>query len=360
MIAQSLLADGDLLIENNHDNKEYRPLFRQPAAARFHGARAATIRSTPSMLPACRSSYYRRYAVGGFPASLVVICLIGALVALAVFDLADAVAGRNAALFTWAAICFTVPFVPAGWLIYPDTVGALIVAWASLWIWKPVDARLSTSLWRGVALAALPWFHTKFIMFLAIFAAALAFQLRRHLRALMVMSAPIALSLAGWLWFFYVIYGIVDPQAPYGDYMLQLHSKNIPRSLLGLLFDQSSGFVVYSPVYLTRRLAAAGSWFAAAICGISGSCFSPRRWRSSGAPRGCHMVGRVERAGAFSRAADPLPGADDRGRRRGRSFRLGSSALRRLRDGEHRHRVHGGHPARAGSSTAIRTVTRGC
>jgi hypothetical protein len=249
MIAQSLLADGDLLIENNHDNREYRTFFGSPLRPDFM-VRGRDNQIYSIHAPGLSVLLLPAYAVGGFPASLVVICLIGALVALAVFDLSDAVAGRNAALFTWAAICFTVPFVPAGWLIYPDTVGALIVAWASLWIWKPVDARLSTSLWRGAALAALPWFHTKFVIFLAIFAAALAFQLRRHLRALVVMGAPIALSLAGWLWFFYVIYGVFDPQAPYGDYMLQLHAKNIPRSLLGLLFDQKFGLLVYSPVYL--------------------------------------------------------------------------------------------------------------
>ena len=77
-------------------------------------------------------------------------------------------------MVTWAAVCLTVPFVPHGWLIFPEMPGALIVAWARLWLWQAVDQRrTSVWIWRGVALASLPWLHTKFVVFLAIFCAAL-------------------------------------------------------------------------------------------------------------------------------------------------------------------------------------------
>jgi hypothetical protein len=256
MIAQSLLVDGDLLIENNHQNKEYRPFFGSPLRPDFM-VRGKDNQIYSIHAPGLSVLLLPAYAVGGFPASLIVICLIGGLLAVAIFDLADAVAGRRAALFTWVAMCFTVPIVPGAWLIYPDTVGALIVAWAALWVWKPADPRVSTSLWRGAALATLPWYHTKFVVFLVIFGGALAFRLRGHIRPLVAMSVPIVISLAGWLWYFYAIYGIVSPYAPYGDYMLQFHPKNIPRSLLGLLFDQKFGMLVYSPVYLATI---GGTW----------------------------------------------------------------------------------------------------
>src|SRR5262245_37953355 len=222
MISQSLLADGDLLIENNHDNKEYRSFFGGALRPDF------MVRGKNGLIysihaPGLSVVILPAYAVAGYAGSLVVVCLMAALMALAVFDLADAVAGRRAALFTWAAICFTVPFVPAAWLIYPDTAGALVVAWAALWIWKPPAAKSATWFWRGVALALLPWLHTKFVVFLGLFAATLAVQLRHHVRALAAMSAPIALSLAAWLWYFYAIYGVFDPQAPYGVYTLQVH-----------------------------------------------------------------------------------------------------------------------------------------
>jgi hypothetical protein len=54
------------------------------------------------------------------------------------------------------------------------------------------------------------------------------------------------------------MYGVINPEAPYGGYTrLYVLNVNIPRSLLGLLFDQKFGLLVYSPVYW---LAAAGCW----------------------------------------------------------------------------------------------------
>jgi hypothetical protein len=70
---------------------------------------------------------------------------------------------------------------------------------------------------------------------------------------------PIALSLALWMYFFYAIYGVFDPQAPYGGSVAGLLLQNIPRGTLGLLFDQKFGLLVYSPIYV---FAACGFWLA--------------------------------------------------------------------------------------------------
>ncbi len=110
---------------------------------------------------------------------------------------------------------------------------------------------------RG-ALALLPWLHTKFVIFLAVFGGAVLFQLRRRPRAAAAFAAPIAASVASWLAFFYVIYGTFNPEAPYGDYTrIFVLMRNVPRGLLGLLFDQKFGLLVYAPVYL---FAAGGTW----------------------------------------------------------------------------------------------------
>jgi hypothetical protein len=257
MIAQSLITDGDLLIENNHQRKEYLPFFggelRPDFMVRGKNGQIYSIHSpglSVLLLPA--------FALTGYPGALVIVCLLAALTALAVFDLADAIAGRSAALFAWAATCLTVPFLPTAWLIYPEIAGALVSAWALRWIWNRSEPRTTTWLWRGVALAALPWLHTKFVVLLGVFGAALAWQLRGRLRALIALAAPVALSVAAWLWYFYLLYGVFDPQVPYGAYMPQVHARNIPRGLLGILFDQKFGVLVYSPIYL----AAIGGWWA--------------------------------------------------------------------------------------------------
>src|SRR5206468_3293545 len=104
-------------------------------------------------------------------------CLISALTALAVFDLAFALAGARAALVAWAAVCLTVPFIPQSWLIFPEAPGALIVAWSVLWLVETVPRSTAIWMWRGMVLGFLPWLHTKFVVLLALFGAALAIRL---------------------------------------------------------------------------------------------------------------------------------------------------------------------------------------
>jgi hypothetical protein len=92
------------------------------------------------------------------------------------------------------------------------------------------------------------------------FAAAFVLRLRRNPRAVASFVAPNAILGALWLYSFYVLYGTMDPQAPYGTYPDQfVLFENIPRGMLGLLFDQKFGLLFYSPVYV---LSAVGAWFA--------------------------------------------------------------------------------------------------
>ncbi len=257
IISQSLLADGDLRIENNHQRGEYRQFFGGNLRPDFlrRGQNGAIYSIHAPGLPVV---VLPAYAAAGYRGVVLFMCLIAALAAMAIFDLAEAVAGRRAAFFAWAAVCLTVPFVPHGWLVFPETPGALVVAWAALWLWQPVEQRLSTWVWRGFALGLLVWLHTKFAIFLALFAAALLVRLWRRPKAVAAFSVPIALCVAGWLYFFYAIYGVIDPEAPYGDYTRTfVLLRNIPRGLLGLLLDQKFGLLFYSPIYL---LALPGAW----------------------------------------------------------------------------------------------------
>jgi len=257
IIAQSLLADGDLQIENNHQRGEYRRFFGANLRPDFlrRGQNGAIYSVHAPGLPVM---VLPAYAAAGYRGVVLFMCLIAALAALAVFDVAAAVAGRLAALIAWAAVCLTVPFLPHGWLVFPETPGALVVGWAALWVWRPTEQRSITWMWRGLALGCLVWLHTKFVIFLAIFAAALVLRLWRRPKAIAWFCAPIVLSVAGWLYFFYAVYGVIDPEAPYGDYTRTfVLLRNIPRGLLGLLFDQKFGLLFYSPIYL---LALPGLW----------------------------------------------------------------------------------------------------
>jgi hypothetical protein len=257
IITQSLLADGDLKIENNHVQEDYRSYFGGRLRPDFlRRGQDGAIYSIHA--PGLSVLLMPVFAAAGYPGAVVFLCLVAALTALAIFDLASGLAGPRVAWITWAAVCLTVPFVPHSWLIFPEMPGALIVAWAVLWIWHAPSTRTSGWVWRGVALASLVWLHTKFVVFLAIFCAAFLVRLWGRWRSLVALYAPIAVSSAAWLLFFYVLYGEINPEAPYGDYTrVYVLAKNIPRGVLGLLVDQKFGLLFYAPAYL---FAAGGCW----------------------------------------------------------------------------------------------------
>jgi hypothetical protein len=257
IIAQSLLADGDVQIENNHRAAEYRRFFngelrpdylRRGVNGQIYSIHAPGLAFL--MLPA--------YAVAGYSGAVVFLCLLAALAARAVFDLAESLAGRGPALVAWLGVCLTIPFVPYSWLVFPEIAGALAVAWAALWLWQPAEQRPSIWIWRGMVLGYLPWLHTKFLVFLAAFAAGLLLRLWKRPRVALAFGAPVAASLVVWLLFFYSIYGEFNPGAPYGNYANQhIMISNIPRGVLGLMVDQKFGLLFYSPIYL---FAVAGCW----------------------------------------------------------------------------------------------------
>lgn len=259
VITHSLLTDGDLQIENNHLERDYQAFWAGPPLRPDYMKRGLNGQIYSIHAPGLSALVLPAYAAAGYGGVVAFLCLLAALTALAIFDLAYAIAGARAAMIAFAGVALTVPFLPHGWLVYPEIPGALIVAWASLWIWKGSDTtgigRLAI---RGALLAALPWLHTKFIIFVAVFGGAMLFQLRRRPRAAAAFAAPVAVSVASWLMFFYVIYGTFNPEAPYGDYpRLFVLMRNIPRGLLGILFDQKFGLLIYAPVYLA---AVGGTW----------------------------------------------------------------------------------------------------
>ena len=274
IITQSLLADRDLDIANNHAQRDYRRFFRGELRPDFlrRGLHEEIYSIHAPGLPAI---LLPAYAVAGAHGAVVLIAILAALTSVAIFDAALAAAGPAAAQVTWLATGFTVPFIPHAWLIYPEIPGALVVAWAVRRWWtvrlKPdttavrrvrLQADLFTTVGRtalyGLALAALPWLHTKFVIFLAIFTLVDVVRLWPRVRAIVALLAPIALSCAAWLYSFHRMYGVIDPEAPYGSYTRTfVLAKNIPRGALGLLVDQKFGLLVYSPIY---ALAIVGFW----------------------------------------------------------------------------------------------------
>lgn len=258
VISHSLLADHDLQIENNHTRGDYRAFFggtlRPDYLQRGLNEAIYSIHA-----PGLSALLLPGYAVAGAKGAVMTAALIAALAATAVFGLGVQLAGMGGGWIIWAFVCLTVPFVPHAWALYPEIAGAAIVAWSLLW-WAANDGDEGRVrwFWRGLGLSVLPWLHTKFSVLLAGFVVMFVWKLRARWRSALAMLTPVAIVGVTWLGFFYLVYGSLDPQAPYGGYTAQfIRFSNMPRSVLGMLFDQKFGLLVYAPIY---AFIAVGLW----------------------------------------------------------------------------------------------------
>lgn len=257
IITHSLLVDRDLAIENNHQLEHYRAFFDGDLPPHYlRRGLGGVIYSVHA--PGLPALVLPAYAIGGYFGVIVFLCVLAAMAARAVYQLAEAIAGGAAAVATWAAVGLTIPFVPHAWLVYPELPATLIVAWAARWLWQ--DAPRGSGRWslRGASLALLPWLHTKFSLLLAALTLCLLVRRWSGLTRALAFLAPVGISLAAWLTMFHRLYGVADPTVQYGSIrQAGLTWANVPRGLLGLAFDQEFGVLLYSPVYW---LLAVGAW----------------------------------------------------------------------------------------------------
>lgn len=277
VIAHSLLVDGDLQIENNHAQEDYRPFFNSTLRPDYlvRGTNGAIYSIHAPGLPAL---LVPGYAVAGARGAVATVCLFAAFAALAVFEVAALIAGPGVGFAVWLVVCLSVPFVPHAWGLFPEMAGTALVAWALLWGMRAGESSVAAWFQRGCCLAWLPWLHTKFTVLLVGATLFLLWRLRKRWPAALALLVPIGISGMAWLASFYVIYGSIDPQVPYGSYTAQfVRMENVPRSLLGLFLDQKFGFLVYAPIY---ALALTGFWELA----------RDRRWRPTALVCGAVIV----------------------------------------------------------------------
>jgi hypothetical protein len=169
----------------------------------------------------------------------------------------------GAATFAWAAIAFTAPFLFNTFTIYPEIGAALAVMIALVTTLGTNTGRSGLAPWIvvGVAIATLPWLSTKYAPMSAALFVVVALRLGgvtallRNPKAWAV-TVPYAFSLAGWFAFFYWIWAVPLPMAPYGS-LTQTTPLNLRFGAPGLLFDQEYGLLAFAPVYI---LAATGLW----------------------------------------------------------------------------------------------------
>jgi hypothetical protein len=256
VITQSLLRDGDLQIENNHQRGDYAEYFDRNLRPDFlrRGKNGEIYSIHAPGLPAL---VLPAFAVAGYHGVTVFLAFLAALGTWLVWRAGYRLTGSaGAAWFGWATTTLSVPFLVHASMVYPDATGAAIVmVGVTALIACDTDGAGAAAGWGhrrwalvGVALAFLPWLHTRYVGAAAVLGAFVALRLvgRREFGRLAAFAAVPVLSAAAWFWQFYAIYGEFSPAAPYGGYT-QSAFANVPRGFAALLFDQQFGALLNGP-----------------------------------------------------------------------------------------------------------------
>jgi hypothetical protein len=258
VITQSLLLDGDLKIENNHQRGDYHGYYAGTLPPHYiQRGRDGEIYSIHA--PGLAAVVAPAFAIGGYRGVVVLLLVLSAAGAALAWHLAYLATGdRSSAWFGWAAVTCSATAIFHSFTVYPDGLGG-VVALTGVWaLFRAEEERVSGAvglrawLLHGAALALLPWMHSRFALLAGSVGALILLRLSRTknpaAKAVAFLSVP-AVSALCWVGFFVAIYGRADPSAPYGttrDFSLAF----VPGGLTGLLFDQRFGLVANAPVLL--------------------------------------------------------------------------------------------------------------
>lgn len=261
VIAQSLLIDGDLRIENNHARGDYLSYFagrlRPDYMTRGADAQIYSIHS-----PGLPALILPAFALAGYPGAVITVALLAALASVLTWQAAWILsASVSGAWVGWAAVFLSSPFLFHAFTIYPDGPAALPVI-AAVWVLVSLEAGRLVSrpaLWMvGAGLAALPWLHTRFALIAVAAGLCLVARqaVRDHRRAsLTALLLVPAVAAAAWFGYFWSIWRTVNPAAPYGA-ETGAAVAYIGRGLTGLLVDQQFGLLPAAPIYACAMIGA--------------------------------------------------------------------------------------------------------
>jgi hypothetical protein len=278
VIAQSLLRDGDLRIENNHAEGQYREYTTRVLKPDYlrRGSNGEIYSIHAPGLPAL---VLPAFAIAGYRGVTIFLALIAAIGSALAWRVCWLVTGRaSAAWIGWAAVTGSSPFFFHAFTIYPDGVASVIVLTGVLALVRVEELTDTRALLHGLAIAALPWLHTRYAILAASLGALVVWRVwltrdaarSRRVAAFLLLPACSAIA---WVAFFFTIYGTIDPTTPYGS-TSRGSLSTLPNGMAGLLFDQQFGLITNAPIYAIALIGLIGmlwrrEWIAWAVAIIA-------------------------------------------------------------------------------------------
>lgn len=262
VITQSLLLDGDLRIENNHQREDYLRYTAQPIPPDYL-QRGLDGQIYSVHAPGVSVLVAPAFALGGYPLVVVFLSVLAGAGLAALWWATWRLTGDVLAAWVGSAsVGLCVPMFFSGFTVFPDGTGAVCVA-VALGLLVALERGLqvpSASLTvAGAVLALLPWLHTRFALVAGVLGSVIALRLLVRPGgpgAVTRFLAIPAVAAVAWFGFFWAIWGTPNPAVPYGGYTqssLSYWVEGVP----GLLIDQQFGLLTTAPVLLAGI---AGLW----------------------------------------------------------------------------------------------------
>ncbi|GAK50406.1 hypothetical protein U14_01637 [Candidatus Moduliflexus flocculans] len=311
LIAHSLVHDHDLNISNNYRQQDYKAFYTSGLTAHVSIAKNGTrYPGHPLGLPLLLAPAYALFGANG---AIGMMVIFGALFGLQIYLFAfEVAASSRLALLLWALMSFTPPIVLYSSKIYPEIPSALLLITAYREL-RACRLTYRSAVLSGLALAILPWMHQRMILpalLLAGFALWQSIPVIQHsLRpksawhCVVLPVASLFFSLGVMGAYYFMIYGNPLPTAPYNSVgVKQVFSLHVllREGLLGHLFDQEAGLLMFAPYYLFalpgllllfRQRRAQAVWLALCILSIYVMCGGfDQTWRGGWSPASRFMV----------------------------------------------------------------------
>jgi hypothetical protein len=246
LACESLLRDGDLDLAN-----QYRA---HPSLGPHVSLASVPGHTYLSHGPGLPMLLLPAYALGGQDGVHMFLAAVTAMTGVLVYRLVRTASDRQwVAVAVWLLVTLTPPLGAIGTRIYPDIVAAMACA---VFLLSAREGTMPQAVSAVVLAAALPWLHSKFLVFAIVGLAMTLWRVRRPLFAV-VSLALFVVSMAELLSLFRRFYGTASFSAPiYGSTPPAVLAGPIPlllavftRGTTGLLFDRVFGLFVFAPVW---------------------------------------------------------------------------------------------------------------
>jgi hypothetical protein len=255
MVAESLLRDHDLALDQDFKEARYSAFFSRPLDPHFRirGPQGQiyslhAVGLSLLILPA--------YALGGYAGASFFMALLAAFLIREVRGLVrELTADETLAEGTAWIVGLSPPIIHFAGLIFTEIPAALLlcIGLRTAVFGRPPRASVVAAL----CVAALPWLNVRYaILSLAVFGA-LSWRLWREGRAtaafpvrpLVTAALLPAISAVAIGLYHFALWGFFDPRRVYGrrrEFSLDV----LPEGLPGLFFDQEFGLFVYAPIFV--------------------------------------------------------------------------------------------------------------